>query len=64
MSKTTTPPSLLGRLMTKLELYAPVPEDMAYCEFNCRKLDCSAEEFENCANRKPKDPTSQTAAPP
>lgn len=32
-------------------LVQEVPRDMAICEFDCSKLNCCREEFENCQRR-------------
>ncbi len=34
------------------QLIQEVPEDIAFCEFGCRKLQCSMGEWENCERRQ------------
>ena len=33
------------------ELVVEVPDDIAYCEFNCRELNCEQGKWETCENR-------------
>lgn len=42
-------PSLRERLMS--HLVQTVPEEIAICEFNCTKLQCSHSDWENCQRR-------------
>lgn len=53
--------SRLGRLrswfrnpisQTKDHLVEAVPNDIALCEFDCRKTQCRFDEWENCARRQ------------
>jgi hypothetical protein len=30
----------------------PVPDDLALCEFECSKTECSAEEWKHCRRRR------------
>ena len=43
----------IGRLIfwIRSKLVLDVPGAMARCEFTCRRLDCTREEWENCSNR-------------
>ena len=36
---------------TKNHLVEVVPDDIALCEFDCRKTQCHFDEWENCARR-------------
>ena len=44
---------MINALLEKLKtyLFASVPADVAACEFDCRKLECQAEEWQTCARR-------------
>jgi hypothetical protein len=39
----------LGKL--KPLIVTEVPADTAACEFDCRQLDCSEQDWQNCPNR-------------
>ncbi|MGF1569813.1 MAG: hypothetical protein ACFCVD_17385 [Nodosilinea sp.] len=43
----------MARLWQKLKplVVAEVPADSAACEFDCRELDCSSEDWQNCPQR-------------
>ena len=44
---------MIYSLLEKLKAYitAEVPDDMAACEFDCRKLECESKEWETCPRR-------------
>jgi hypothetical protein len=48
-----TPMTALRRLWRRLsnELVQDVPEEIALCEFDCRKLQCTYEEWASCPRR-------------
>ncbi|MEB3356843.1 MAG: hypothetical protein VKK04_08960 [Synechococcales bacterium] len=54
--------SLLQRL--KSWFVADVPNDVAACEFECRKLDCSEQEWEECKRRQDIEQRLQNATSP
>ena len=33
------------------QLVTPVPDEIAQCEFGCRKRECAGGEWESCSNR-------------
>ena len=37
-----------------------VPPNISACEFECRKLECTQEEWENCENRKQVEVSQET----
>ncbi|MGF1497901.1 MAG: hypothetical protein ACFB8W_13920 [Elainellaceae cyanobacterium] len=43
---------------------ADVPADVAACEFECRKLDCTEQEWQDCQRRQTTEQRLQQAAAP
>ena len=35
-------------------MVAEIPADVAACEFDCRELDCTEQDWQNCPQRKQK----------
>ena len=52
-AQTETRTSLLGNLWQWVEnkLIQDVPESIAECEFECRRLECRQEEWETCEKK-------------
>ena len=60
MKKTYSQIWLLRISRRLLRIVDEVPEDIAVCEFDCRKPDCRHGEWESCQRRQQLDPLDGT----